>query len=98
MKTLIAIAAALLMFSNAEAQPRYRNNAPAYACVPHSKKITPRERAAIARERRDVHIAKKVAAADGVITRGERRIIRREQAQVRRTTAYAKNNNVYRRY
>jgi hypothetical protein len=97
MKTLIAITAAILMFSTANAQPRYRQHTQASACAAHHKKITPRERAAIARERRDVHIAKKVAAADGIITPRERRIIRHEQAQVRRTAMYARNNN-HRRY
>lgn len=96
MKTLIAITAALLMFSSADAQPRYRQHTHASACSPHYKKITPREQAVIARERRDVRVAKRVAAADGIITPRERRIIRHEQAQVRKTVMYARNNN--RRY
>lgn len=97
MKTILSIAVALLMFQAADAQPRYRNHTAAYSCAPHHNRITARERAAIARERHDVRIAKKVAAADGVITPAEHRIIRREQAQARRTAVYARNNN-YRRY
>lgn len=82
---------ALLTFNNANAQG-YRKNIRVRQGV-RSGQITHRERMAIARQQKDVRIAKRVAKSDGIITPRERRIIRREKAQVNNTIYRAKHNN-----
>ena len=82
---------ALLTLNSADAQ-QYRQNARIRQGV-RSGQITAREGMAIARQQKDVRIAQQVAKSDGVITPGERRIIRREKAQVNNTIYRTKHNN-----
>ncbi|GAA4459172.1 hypothetical protein [Rurimicrobium arvi] len=99
MKALIVMAAALMMTIGANAQNIHRTNVRQTARIHQGVRngsITPREHAAIARQRKDVRIATRVAKADGVITPAEHRIIRREQRQANATIYRAKHNGYYR--
>jgi len=58
-----------------------------------SGEITKAEAAKINREKRDVQIAKKSARADGIVTKGERKVIARQDRQLDKTIYRTKHNS-----
>lgn len=99
MKQILLMASiALFSFSSASAQCAQSktsccNKKSTVHHAARGENISMRERRAIARQQQDVRLAARVAQSDGYVSPAERRIIRKEKAQVSNTVYRAKNNN-----
>lgn len=92
MKKLIIFGVVSLFFiNNSNAHPR---NHTRQKCNNSCNRghISPRDCMAIAHQQQDVRLATRVAMSDGIITPGERRIIRQEKRQVKQTVYRAQTN------